>query len=61
MSALVFESQPGRAQIGMKGPRAEEWLTGRGVVLPAAPNSWAGSTTAGNSNGLLATASNFSH
>ena len=53
MSALVFESRDGRGQIGMKGPRAEQWLTQSGVVLPAAPNSWAGSTTAGNSNGLL--------
>ena len=53
MSALLFESQDGRARIGMKGPRAEEWLADRGIVLPAAPNSWAGSTAAGNSTGLL--------
>ncbi len=53
MSTLVFESQDGRARIGMKGPRAEEWLAGRGIVLPAAPNSWTGSTAAGNSTGLL--------
>ena len=53
MSALVFESQDGRARIGMKGPRAEQWLADRGIVLPAAPNSWAGSTATGNSTGLL--------
>ena len=53
MSALVFESQDGRARIGMKGPRAEEWLAARGIVLPAAPNSWTGSTAAGDSTGLL--------
>jgi sarcosine oxidase subunit gamma len=53
MSALVFESQDGRARIGMKGPRAEEWLADCGIVLPAAPNSWSGSTAAGNSAGLL--------
>jgi sarcosine oxidase, subunit gamma len=53
MSALVFESQDGRTRIGMKGPRAEEWLADRGIVLPAAPNSWTGSTAAGNSTGLL--------
>jgi len=53
MSALVFESQDGRARIGMKGPRAAEWLTGRSVALPAAPNSWIDSTAAGNSTHLL--------
>jgi sarcosine oxidase, subunit gamma len=53
VSALVFESQEGRARIGMKGPRAEQWLADRGIVLPAAPNSWAGSTAAANSTGLL--------
>ena len=53
MSALVFESKDGRARIGMKGPRAEEWLADCGIALPVAPNSWAGSTTAGDSTGLL--------
>jgi sarcosine oxidase subunit gamma len=53
MSALVFESLNGRARIGMKGPRAEEWLAGCGIALPAAPNSWTSSTAAGNSTGLL--------
>ncbi len=53
MSALVFESQDGRARIGMKGPRAEQWLADRGIVLPAAPNTWAGSNASGNSPGLL--------
>jgi sarcosine oxidase, subunit gamma len=53
MSALLFESQDGRARIGMKGPRAEQWLADRGVVLPATPNTWAGSTASGNPPGLL--------
>jgi sarcosine oxidase subunit gamma len=53
MSALVFESQHGRDRIGMKGPRAGEWLTDRGIGLPAAPNSWAGATVAGHSTVLL--------
>jgi sarcosine oxidase, subunit gamma len=53
MTPLVFESQEGRAQIGLKGPRAEAWLSECGIVLPAAPNSWAGSTAAGDSTGLL--------
>jgi sarcosine oxidase subunit gamma len=53
VSTLLFESQDGRARIGMKGPQAERWLADRGIVLPAAPNSWAGSTAAGDSTGLL--------
>jgi sarcosine oxidase subunit gamma len=53
VSTLLFESQDGRVRIGMKGPQAERWLADRGIVLPAAPNSWAGSTAAGNTTGLL--------
>jgi sarcosine oxidase subunit gamma len=54
VSTLLFESQEGRARIGMKGPQAERWLADRGIVLPSAPNSWAGSTAAGNSTLLVA-------
>jgi sarcosine oxidase, subunit gamma len=54
MSTLRFECQDGRARIGFKGPRAEEWLTQRGVVLPPAPNSWAATAGTGTSTGLLA-------
>jgi sarcosine oxidase, subunit gamma len=54
VSTLLFESQDGRARIGMKGPQAERWLADRGIVLPSAPNSWAGSTAAGNSTLLVA-------
>jgi sarcosine oxidase, subunit gamma len=53
MSALLFESLEGRARIGMKGPRAEEWLAGRGIVLPAAPNTWSMPPSVGSSGGLL--------
>ena len=53
MNTLLFESQDGRARIGMKGPRAEQWLADLGIVLPAAPNTWAGSTASGNPPGLL--------
>jgi sarcosine oxidase, subunit gamma len=53
VNTLLFESQDGRARIGMKGPRAEQWLADRGIVLPAAPNTWAGSYASGNSSGLL--------
>jgi sarcosine oxidase, subunit gamma len=53
VSTLLFESKEGRARIGMKGPQAEQWLQGRGVVLPAAPNSWVGPSAASGSAGLL--------
>ena len=52
MIPLLFESQEGRIQIGMKGPRAGEWLSSCGIVLPAMPNSWSGPTN-GGSGGLL--------
>jgi sarcosine oxidase, subunit gamma len=53
MSVLLFELQSGRARIGMKGPRAQEWLTSCGIVSPASPNSWAAAGAGGNSTGLL--------
>jgi len=53
MSALLFEAQTGRARLGMKGPRAAEWLTERGIALPGAQNSWTFSGAAGSSGGLL--------
>jgi len=29
-----------RARLGLKGPRAAEWLAARGIALPAEPNTW---------------------
>jgi sarcosine oxidase subunit gamma len=40
MSALVLELQAPRARLGLKGPRAAEWLAAHGIDLPAEPNSW---------------------
>jgi sarcosine oxidase subunit gamma len=40
MSALAMERCRQRAQLGLKGPRAEEWLAAQGIALPAAPNTW---------------------
>jgi sarcosine oxidase subunit gamma len=47
MTALTFQRRNSRHRLGLKGPRAAEWLAGLGIVVPAAPNTWAvsGQTT----------------
>jgi sarcosine oxidase subunit gamma len=44
MSGLAFQVRPAADRFGLKGPRAAEWLSARGLELPAAPNTWASST-----------------
>jgi|SRR5882672_3652958 len=44
MSALTLERCRQRVRLGLKGPRAAEWLAAQGIVLPAAPNTWAPGT-----------------
>ena len=39
-NALEFERWTGGKRVGLKGPRAAEWLAARGIALPAAPNQW---------------------
>lgn len=41
MTALVLNIEERRARLGLKGPRAAEWLIAQGIVLPMAANSWA--------------------
>ena len=41
MSALALEVREHRDRVGLKGPKAAEWLAANGVPLPAAPNTWA--------------------
>jgi len=41
MSALTFESRDRYDRLGLKGPRAAEWLRAQGIELPMAPNTWA--------------------
>jgi sarcosine oxidase, subunit gamma len=41
MSALAMTLQGHRDRLGLKGPRAAQWLTAHGIVLPTAPNTWA--------------------
>lgn len=55
MSALTFRHSAGRVRVGLKGPRAAEWLHSQDIALPPVPNTWtegaplaAGGTTAGD-------------
>jgi sarcosine oxidase, subunit gamma len=40
VSSLVLDVEDRGARLGLKGPRAGEWLLARGLVVPAAPNTW---------------------
>jgi sarcosine oxidase subunit gamma len=40
MITLEFSTQTSRARCGLKGPRAAEWLTVQGLVVPVVPNTW---------------------
>jgi sarcosine oxidase, subunit gamma len=40
MSALALTLQNQRERLGLKGPRAAEWLVAHGIVLPMSPNTW---------------------
>jgi sarcosine oxidase gamma subunit len=43
MTALTFHRREARDRLGLKGPRASEWLAAHDIVLPMAANSWTGS------------------
>jgi sarcosine oxidase, subunit gamma len=53
MSALALTLRERRDRLGLKGPRAAEWLAAHGIVLPMTPNTWIHSEEAGVSDGLL--------
>jgi sarcosine oxidase, subunit gamma len=40
MTALVFDIEERRARLGLKGPRAAQWLIAQGIAVPMAANSW---------------------
>jgi sarcosine oxidase, subunit gamma len=40
VSALALKLHRQRHRLGLKGPRAAEWLIAQGIVLPMAPNTW---------------------
>jgi sarcosine oxidase subunit gamma len=40
MSALTFELRARCHRVGLKGPRAADWLATQGIDVPATPNTW---------------------
>jgi sarcosine oxidase subunit gamma len=42
MTPLEFERRPPSDRLGLKGPRAQDWLAACGIDTPAAPNTWLG-------------------
>jgi sarcosine oxidase subunit gamma len=40
VSALTLELRKKRDRLGLKGPRAAEWLAAQGIALPMTPNTW---------------------
>jgi sarcosine oxidase subunit gamma len=52
MSAPALELREKRDRLGLKGPRAAEWLAGQGIALPMTPNTWTHSEEA-TADGLL--------
>jgi sarcosine oxidase subunit gamma len=40
MSALALTLHEHRDRLGLKGPRAAQWLAAHGIEPPAAPNTW---------------------
>ena len=53
MSALTLELQPHRERLGLKGPRAAQWLAANGIDSPAAPNTWTNPPSADAAEVLL--------
>ena len=53
MSALTLELQPHRERLGLKGPRAAQWLAVNGIDSPAAPNTWTNPPSADAAEVLL--------
>ena len=41
MSALILTLDERRDRLGLKGPRAAQWLAAQGMELPPAANTWA--------------------
>jgi sarcosine oxidase, subunit gamma len=53
MSALEFATRSPRERLGLKGPRASEWLVAHGIVLPTAANTWTRSADVGDRDDAL--------
>ncbi|MGA2188311.1 MAG: hypothetical protein ABSH33_07255 [Steroidobacteraceae bacterium] len=46
MSGLDFTPRGALDRLGLKGPAAADWLAAQGIVVPSAPNTWAGAADA---------------
>jgi sarcosine oxidase subunit gamma len=53
MSDLVLQLREKRDRLGLKGPRAAEWLVAQGIDVPATPNTWTHSDEAIAADALL--------
>ena len=53
MSALELKLREPRDRLGLKGPRAAEWLAAHGMVLPMTPNTWTRSAAIPATEALL--------
>ena len=53
MSVVSLELREKRDRLGLKGPRAAEWLAAQGVELPMTPNTWTHSEGTGAAGALL--------
>jgi sarcosine oxidase, subunit gamma len=53
MNALALELRERRDRLGLKGPRAADWLVTQGIDLPATPNTWTHSEEAIAADALL--------
>jgi sarcosine oxidase, subunit gamma len=53
MSALALKLSRQRGRLGLKGPRAAEWLVAQGIVLPMVPNTWTHSEPGSAADALL--------
>jgi sarcosine oxidase subunit gamma len=53
MSDLKLELREKRDRLGLKGPRAADWLATQGIDLPATPNTWTHSEEALAADALL--------
>jgi sarcosine oxidase, subunit gamma len=53
VSTLALKLLDQRDRLGLKGPRAAEWLGAQGIVLPMAPNTWTHSGETSAAEGLL--------
>jgi sarcosine oxidase subunit gamma len=53
VSALALRVPEPRQRLGLKGPRAAQWLAEQGIALPTLPNTWARPEEAAATEALL--------